>query len=612
MVKFLTGIICFLTLISVNGLAQILSPLESYPFYQAGPDRGRRQLRTQAEGDTLQLPFFEDFAAYTGQPSQVYWQQGGGVYVNNQFGLHPPSLHVATFDGVNGQGMPYSSFTTYGYTDTLTSKPLVLSGLSPAADSVYLSFFWQAGGLGGAPDNDSGNQPSFLALEFKNQQESWVEVWRQPGTNIRTDFAQVMIRVAEADFFHGGFQFRFRSSGIRKGNEDSWNVDYIYLDKKRHPDRPERGDVALSQGLNPLLERYTAMPAHQFFVNPAGELNDSVFTRLNNFNRLFAPITWRGYLQVLSPVAPADTFLRGNAAIQPSASNFLITGQANAAAIAQTSTTLQIKHALFLTSRESDALLRRNDTVVRVTTLGEYYAYDDGTAETNFSLNNSGNRQLAYRFDLNQADHVRAIRVYLTKTNVPGHVVTFRLWDEIAGEPAPTVKASRSFPIPNVENLNQFFDIIFSEPVPVAGSFYIGFSIPASVPDFVNIGYDLNERATGRIRYNNNSTDWLTFNEVPGALMLRPMMGLVTGKPDDIPGAQALQVFPNPSSTGLFTVAGDYRQLCLRDLSGKMIFCKTKKETGAQLDLRHLAAGLYLLELQQKDRTEIKKIILSR
>ena len=612
MVKFLTGIICFLTLISVNGLAQILSPLESYPLYQAGTDRGGRQLRTQAEGDTLQLPFFEDFAAYTGRPSAAYWQQGGGVYVNNQFGLLAPSLHVASFDGVDGQGMPYSSFTTYGYTDTLTSKPLVLSGLNPGTDSVYLSFFWQAGGLGGAPDNDNANQPSFLALEFKNQQEDWVEVWRQAGTNTRTAFAQVMIRVAEAGFFHGGFQFRFRSSGIRKGNEDSWNVDYIYLDKKRHPDRPERADVALSQGLNSLLERYTAMPAHQFFANAAGELNDSVFTRLNNFNRLFAPITWRGYLQVLSPAAPADTFLRGNAAIQPSARNFLVTGQANAAAIPQNSTTLQVKQALFLNSRESDALLRRNDTVARVTTLGEYYAYDDGNAETNFSLNNSGNRQLAYRFDLNQADHVRAIRVYLTKTNVPGHVITFRLWDEIAGEPAPTVKASRSFPIPAVEDLNQFFDIIFSEPVPVSGSFYIGFSIPAAVPDFVNVGYDLNERAPGRIRYNNNSTGWFSFDEVPGALMLRPLMGLVTGLPDANTGATpALQVFPNPGS-GLFTIAGDYRQLCLRDLSGKTMLCKTKKETGSQLDLRHLAPGLYLLELRQQNHTEVKRIIISR
>jgi hypothetical protein len=607
--KFLTGIICFLTLLAVNGYAQILSPLESYPFYHSGLDSGRH-LRTQAAGDTLQLPFFDDFAAYTGQPSTQNWQRGGGVYVNNQFGLNPPSLHVATFDGVNGQGLPYSTFTAYGYTDTLTSKPIGLAGLNPAADSVYLSFFWQAGGIWGAPNSDSESQPSFLALEFKNQAGSWEEVWRQPGTNTRTDFALVMVRVAAAGYFHAGFQFRFRSAGIRKGNEDLWNVDYIYLDKKRNPARPYRADVALNQRLNSLLEHYTAMPAQQFFANPAGELNDSAFTRLNNFNALFAPITWRGYIRVLSPAAPADTFLRGNAAIQPAARSFLVNGQPRVAAIAQTSTTLQIQHALFLRSRESDAFLRRNDTVARITTLGEYYAYDDGTAETNFSLNNSGNRQLAYRFDLNQADHVRAIRVYLTKTNVPGHVISFRVWDEIDGQPAPAVKATRSFAIPAVENLNQFFDIILTNPVPVSRSFYIGFSIPASVPDFVNVGFDLNERAPGRILYNNSGTGWLTFQAEPGALMLRPLMGLVTGKPDDIAaGSPTLQVYPNPND-GLFTIAGDYRQLCLRDLSGKLIWCKTKKEAGTRLDLRHLAKGLYLLQSQQKDRTEVQKILI--
>lgn len=569
-------------------------------------------MRMQAEGDTLQLPFFEDFAAYTGQPHQDNWLPGGGVYVNNQFGLQPPSLNVASFDGVNHQGRAYSTFTDYGYTDTLTSKPLMLAGLNPGADSVYLSFFWQAGGLGGAPNTHSDRQDSFLALEFRNQQQEWVEVWRQEGTNSRTAFAQVMIRISDPAFFYSGFQFRFRSAGIRKGNDDNWNLDYIYLDRKRHPNRPQRADVALSQRLNSLLERYTAMPANQFFADPAGELNDSVATHLNNFHNLFAPITWRGYLQVLSPVSPADTFLRGNAAIPPQTRDYLIQGKVNAAAISQTSTILQIKHALFLNSRESDALLRRNDTVARITTLGEYFAYDDGTAETNFSLNNSGNRQLAYRFDLNQPDHVRAIRVYLTKTNVPGHIITFRLWDAVEGLPAPGVKASRTFAIPPVEHLNQFFDIIFPEPVPVNGSFFIGFSLPASIPDFVNVGYDLNERSPGRILYNNNATGWLAFNEVPGALMLRPMMGLVTGKPEaNTKEASALKVFPNPG-TGLFRIAGDYQELCLRDLNGRVLLCKTRKEAGHQLDLRHLNPGIYLLELHQKDRMEVKKIVLSR
>ena len=606
--KILTGICCFLTLMAFDGLAQKITPLESYPLVQASAGTGR-QLRTLAEGDTLKLPFFDDFAAYTGAPSPKNWLPGGGAYINNQFGLHPPSLHVATFDGVNGRGLPYSAITSYGYTDTLSSKPIDLAGGQPA-DSLYLSFFWQAGGLGGSPNQDRESQPSFLALEFKDQQGNWAEVWKQPGTNVRTDFAQVMIRIAGAGYFHGGFQFRFRSAGVRKGNEDSWNLDYIYLDSNRRRANPHRADVALNQHLNPLLERYTAMPAGQFFARPAEELNDSAFTRLNNFNTTFAPVTWRGYVQVLSPAAPADTFLRGNAALQPEARNFLLHGKPNAAALAPTSTVLQVRHAIFLTSRESDAALRANDTVSRLTTLGEYYAYDDGTAETNFSLNNSGNRQLAYRFDLNQPDHVRAIRVYLSKTNVPGHVITFRVWDEENGEPAPTVKASRAFTIPEVDQLNQFFDIILTSPVPVSGSFYIGFSIPAAVPDFVNIGFDLNERAPGRIRYNNNSTGWLSFQEQPGALLLRPLMGLVTGLDDDLAaGDPALKVYPNPGP-GLFTIAGDYRQLCLTDLSGKVILCKTRREVGGQLDLRHLAKGLYLLQLQQKDRTLTRKLVV--
>src|SRR5687767_11533085 len=119
MSKFLIGLVCSLSLV-INGWAQVLTPLDSYPLQQTSKHSATRNARTTAEGDTLVLPFFDDFAGYTGTPSANYWQSGGGVYVNSQFGVNQPSLNVATFEGVNAAGVPYSPTVTYGYTDTLT------------------------------------------------------------------------------------------------------------------------------------------------------------------------------------------------------------------------------------------------------------------------------------------------------------------------------------------------------------------------------------------------------------------------------------------------------------------------------------------------------------
>ncbi|MDB5264031.1 MAG: C-terminal target protein [Adhaeribacter sp.] len=615
MSKYLIGLVCSLGFV-LNGWSQVLTPLDSYPVQSTGPTSANRHARTTAEGDTLTLPFFDDFAAYTGAPSSKYWKNGGGVYVNNQFGVNSPSVNVATFEGVNAAGRPYSPAVTYGYTDTLTSKPILLQGLHPATDSVYISFYWQAGGLGGSPEINSATQPSFLELEFKDQNGNWQRAWQQPGTNQKTDFARVVLPISNSSYFHKGFQFRFRSSGIQRGTGDTWNLDYIYLNKKRNPAKPDLPDVAIGHRLNSLLERYTAMPAHQFFARPAAEMNDSVFTRLNNFNNLFAPIAWRGYVQSMNPVAAADTFLRGNAAIRPLAQQYLITGKPNATAIPGAGNILEIKHAIFLNTRETNARLRQNDTVSRVTVLSDYFAYDDGTAETNFSLNNFGTRQMAYRFDTNVPDNVVAIRVYLTKTNVPRTIMNFRIWNDENGSPAGSPAAQKSFTIPPVDSLNRFYEISFTTPVAVTGRFYIGYGLTSGVSDFVNVGFDLNEQAPGRINYNNGG-GWLSFTEEKGALLMRPVMGNILSSPDDAPEEPinkpapeaALTVFPNPSP-GVINLSGAYDQVCLTDVTGKVIFCKTSAEAGRQLDLSHLAKGMYLLRFTHQHITITRKVVL--
>lgn len=89
----------------------------------------------------LNLPFFEDFTSYSGYPDNTVWTDRE-IYINNTMCVSPVSWGVATFDGLNADGIPYEPNINIGlvYADSLTSMPIDLSSNTPA-DSIYLSFF---------------------------------------------------------------------------------------------------------------------------------------------------------------------------------------------------------------------------------------------------------------------------------------------------------------------------------------------------------------------------------------------------------------------------------------------------------------------------------------
>ncbi|UOQ74883.1 hypothetical protein [Hymenobacter cellulosilyticus] len=140
--------------------AQVPGALSADPSRTPAPASAGAANRRAA----LSLPFFDDFSTQPeGAPSTQRWEAGGGVLVNNRFVLAPPSRGAATFDGLNAKGLPRGSF--FSDTDTLTSQPIDLSGLT-AASNVYLSFFWQAGNIVSAPTAASSSRPVFIQLEF--------------------------------------------------------------------------------------------------------------------------------------------------------------------------------------------------------------------------------------------------------------------------------------------------------------------------------------------------------------------------------------------------------------------------------------------------------------
>ncbi|HTB32276.1 MAG TPA: hypothetical protein VK808_09645, partial [Bacteroidia bacterium] len=243
------------------------------------------------------LPFLDDFSHGGPYPNDSLWLDNA-VFINNTYPICPPTLGVATLDGVNSEGQPYNPNCPIGASypaDSLTSRPIDLtynylntSQKLDAADSVYLSFYWQAGGRGYAPlPNDT------LLLQFRTGNTPWTTVWYQLGyTPVAPDtgFHLVMIMLNDTvhnlidagltiNPFNSDFQFRFKNYACTSGNVDQWNIDEVYLNENRSYRDTFSCDISFVYESPSMLANYEYMPWEQFTCN---DLADTIFIAERN------------------------------------------------------------------------------------------------------------------------------------------------------------------------------------------------------------------------------------------------------------------------------------------------------------------------------------------
>ena len=188
-----------------------------------------QQQKTSAAGDTIILPIVDDFSNKSTLPNPKFWADNK-VYINSTIPTGLLSIGAATFDGTNQYGFPYN--INYNGSDSvadvLTSRYI---NYVTNPSNVYLSFMYQAGGLGELPEIEDS-----LVVEFWAAPDSaWEQVWAVKGNSQATDFKSVIIPVDSAKYLVDGFRFRFAAYGALNGAFDVWNIDYVQLDKNRTP-----------------------------------------------------------------------------------------------------------------------------------------------------------------------------------------------------------------------------------------------------------------------------------------------------------------------------------------------------------------------------------------
>lgn len=566
------------------------------------------------------LPFIDDFSSSRTVSDRFRWADSF-VYVNNDFPLGQPSVQVATFDGLNQFGNPYSSFALKGTADVLTSWPFNLRGLKPS-DSVYLSFYCQyelQGATGQVFPDDS------FYLELRNSKyfpESYTILFRISANQmVPGSFTRFDIPLKDTALFHEEVQFRFRNRGSLTGNLSHWHLDFVRFDKGRKANDPYN-DVTLTNTPAVRLGQFTSMSWKQYSANPSKYSNDTVSLRLSNYDNQIYLLDY--FRTVTNPEGASintfnnitnifqrnDTVVRFNRPVSFTSSS-----------TSADSLVFRTSYRVSLSSSQKDAI-GTNDTFSTETVFSNYLAYDDGSAEGGYGIKNKTNCGAALRFKLEQPDSIYGLYVYFnqSESNVSQQNFRLKIWKSISPLMAPAnddlVLYQTADIKPSYSNkINGFTAYKIEPPIAVSDSFLIGWEQTQAY--VLNIGFDKNYPfGTANNLFFKQDGQWYP-SEIAGALMMRPILGKwlelpasvsETAKPEQ---TRMLHVFPNPgnSTRNVQSQNPEEYEVELFDLSGRQL-SKTETQNGV-FTVPEGIQGIFIARFkgQKSGRIEIHKLI---
>lgn len=614
--------IAFLLVFVVAFAPSTYAQLVGFPVGPAQSNSLQKNIRTSA----VSLPFFDDFSLVTnGRLDPSLWQTGGGTYVSNTITINHPTLNVVTFDGSDRAGRPYNFVTqsAQGMGDTLTSQAIDLSGLG-LADSVYFSFYWQLKGLGEFPDADDS-----LRVQFLTDKGIWQTVWKQVGGKQDNNFNYSQLVLRDLSYLHANFQFRFQAFNRLSGQFDMWHIDYVYLNRgRRTADRFVR-DVSCRLPVSSFLKRYTAMPLKQYLARPTAETADSVTTDIRNLFNVFNFTTFAYTLRDEISGRTFQNFQQSSSelisslsqqpkSLKPAAITGLDTNKVKKLSLVS-------RFAILTTDNVNPSIpsidLRRNDSISGKTILDDYYAYDDGTAETAVYFNRSLGRT-AVRYFLNTPDLVSGVRMNIVSTlkDLTGQSITIQVWSNRNGKPQ-SLLYQKAFKVQYPVNRNEFIEFPFDYGVAVRDTFYVGWLQIGQ--DGVPVGLDRNNQHEDQI-FINAGQEWVPYTNFKndpnlayfqGSLMVRPIIGGKTAAPITSVEPEKIldwDVYPNPSNGQVRWHTDEIRQVELYQLNGVLLKQQSVQSSENVLDLSDFADGLYFLRLSNEKKTVTKKILLRK
>lgn len=557
-------------------------------------------------GGSLSLPFFDDFSRYslpTSDPDiPTAWQrwEENDVFINGTFPVSPPTIGVATFDGLNSTGYPYdfSQTDAYGPADKLTSLPIDLSSYTEE-DNVQLMFFYEPEGMGNFPDPEDS-----LVVEFYSPfgEGQWFHKWSVPGSEVIA-FQHVAIPITETVFLMDGFRVRFSNYATLSCNCDHWHIDYVLIESNFDYVECEVDELAMQFPNNTLLQDYTAMPWTHFLTNPAAFMANDFTSYERNLGPTENIVT--GYSVVCHD---ADTDLHEdfpNVDINPSGNGcseiqrtIPLSGFVYEETVDDTAAIFDVSTYVITTDATP-----QNDTARFRQVFQNYYAYDDGTAERAYAVNVAGGK-VAVKYFCETPDTLLGLFMHWIpfQTDNSGATFLLRVWGNDGGEPGDEIIENFNFHNPHYfhDGHNIFSYYEYDEPVPIDGTFYVGWVQDSNAE--LNIGNDKNTNSNPqKLFYQLGAGAQWQQSTISGSLMIRPVFKAgLSSVWNGIENTQqiAAEIFPNPAQEFLnIKISDDDCSFEIFEMCGKMIMKDMLVQGLNTIDTSRLSPSVYVLKI---------------
>ena len=632
----LTITIILIDTISLN--SQVIRGLAyNHAIIKAIEEGDKNYQKDLADSIHFDNEFFEDFSDYGKSvfPRKNYWADNY-AYINSTFADSMISLGVATLDAYNDKGYPYySSSYKIVPSDSLTSLPF--SFQNNISSTYFFSFFYQAGGKGDMPEGIISDEPGVegmdsLLLDFYSvEHEQWVMAFYTLDNTDTFHFKQVILELPDT-LLEDGFRFRFRNyTSLPKypqgqdlgmfGNADQWHIDYIQMKQVQSSQVMENlNDIMVVEPLLPSFTEYTAVPWRHFTIAQSVPDNE----------RRQIPFSFRTYYPGRTdPIDRIDRFYRttnlSSGTVlktknfhndeEPAFHFFNYQDNFTTDFFYNPSDTIgRLEIAAFIETTEGDNQIRINDTVRRMETYYDHYAYDDGSAELGFGIGGESQEKsrIALRFrsfhNIDNPDSLlKAVLIYFCKSvdtvtdNVEYRISIRKNDDEL---PAEDELYSSDIYTPEYDaGLNEFTRIEIDPPLPISDTFFI---VIEQLNGYLNLGYDINNDNLRNLYVYTNQIWNNPYSITRGSLMVRASFGNYSLPPSAIedrasdrgfiypnPANDFLNYSPAPECQGPFTME-------IYNVSGSVLYQATTDETS--IPVGNLSKGLYFIVITPEDK----------
>lgn len=558
-----------------------------------------------AQQDTLELPFFDDFSYIKDTPDDALWV-AHGTTVCYDMPDNPPSTGAMLLDALDSEGQFYAN-ARYGTTtaaDTVESQPINLK--YPGEKSIWLSFFYQCGGLGDRPEKGDS-----LVLDFYSPPEKkWQSVKIYEGGK-SDPFKQEIINITEDKYLQKGFRFRFRNyislgSSLAPdlvSNCDHWLIDYVSLNINRYESDTVYKDVSLTN--TPIIKvgDYQQVPwKHYVNSNKRDKVNYTIHYRNNDSRaRLLDSINL-----YLAHDGKTEQYALGTFNM-PSYMDFENRNENfDYTFTSKNDTAANYKITVKLVSDATTSDYPANNQITVDKQFGDCYALDDGTAEAAYGLHGEGSdgAMIAVKFNTYMPDKLRGVYMYFCPVykNQQADNFELKVWSCEDGIPVAEIASKANVSVPK-DNTGKFVYIPFDYPIEIRDTFFIGWQ--KNETSIIAVGFDRNTQ-TPNHKYFNIGGDWKQSKEL-GQIMIRPVFGDIKTAISEhthrkqLGTQKHLKIYPNPATTH-FTVDWDantdklHNIIIINAQTGQITKTINDVEKSSFISTDDIPAGTYIIK----------------